>query len=153
MFGVNEAFGESIECGRLEEVSRLSDSFPRGSWAVFGASRGDSTRNLASAIVRVVAVTMEYWARICLARCLRRQSPRPSHSLAGVVEKRIMSEVSLYGICPRARFGTCPLLLSQNDKDGCRGVPDRTRSEQPKASNSMGIGFGDVLGPAVDEIF
>jgi hypothetical protein len=48
-----------------------------------------------------------------------------------------MPEVSLYGICPRARFRARPLLLSQNDKDGCRGVPERAGSKQPKVPNSM----------------
>ena len=64
-----------------------------------------------------------------------------------------MPEVSLYGICPRARFGAWPLLLSQNDKDGCRGVPERARSKQPKAPNSVLIAFRNVLGPAIDELF
>ncbi len=64
-----------------------------------------------------------------------------------------MSEVSLYGICPRARFGAWPLLLSQNDKDGGRGVPERARSKQPKAPNSMVMGFRNVLRPAVNELF
>ncbi len=36
-----------------------------------------------------------------------------------------MSEVSLYGIRPSARFGTWPLFLSENDKDGSRGLAKR----------------------------
>jgi hypothetical protein len=64
-----------------------------------------------------------------------------------------MPEVSLYGICPRARFGAWPFLLSQNDKDGCRGVPERVRSKQPKTPNSVLIGFRNVLSPAVNELF
>jgi hypothetical protein len=58
-----------------------------------------------------------------------------------------MPEVSLYGICPRARFGAWPLLLSQNDKDGCRGVPERARSKQPKVPNTVLMGFRNVLLP------
>ncbi len=64
-----------------------------------------------------------------------------------------MSEVSLYGIRPRARLGAWPSLLSQDDKDGGRGLPESARSKQPKAPNSVLIGFGNVLGPAVNELF
>ena len=64
-----------------------------------------------------------------------------------------MPEVSLYGICPRTRFGTWPLLLSQNDEDRCQGVSESTRSKQPKVPNSVVMGFRNVLRPAVDEIF
>jgi hypothetical protein len=73
--------------------------------------------------------------------------------LARVVQKRIMSEVSLYGICPRAGFGARPSLLPQNGKDGCRGLPERARSKQPEALNSVMIEFRDVLGPTVNELF
>jgi hypothetical protein len=64
-----------------------------------------------------------------------------------------MPEVSLYGICPRARFGAWPFLLSQNDKDGCRRVTERARSKQPKSPNSVVIGLRNVLSPAVNELF
>jgi hypothetical protein len=64
-----------------------------------------------------------------------------------------MPEVSLYGICPRARFGAWPFLLCQNDKDGCRGLPGSARSKQPKAPNSVLIAFRNVLRPAVNELF
>jgi len=64
-----------------------------------------------------------------------------------------MPEVSLYGIRPRARFGAWPSLLPQNGKDGCRGLPERARSKQPKAPNSVLIAFRNVLGPKVNELF
>jgi hypothetical protein len=64
-----------------------------------------------------------------------------------------MSEVSLYGQCPRERLGTCSSLLPQNRKDGCRCLPERTRSEQPKAPNGMLIGVRNVLDPPVNELF
>jgi len=64
-----------------------------------------------------------------------------------------MSEVSLYGLRPRARLGACPSLLSQNDKDGCRGLPESARSKQPKAPNSVLTGFENVLSPTVNELF
>jgi hypothetical protein len=37
-------------------------------------------------------------------------------------EEWIVSEVSLEGICPTARFGPWPSLLSQNCEDACRGT-------------------------------
>jgi hypothetical protein len=49
-------------------------------------------------------------------------------------------------------LGRGPLLLSQNDKDGCRGVPERTRSKQPKAPNTVLMGFRNVLRPAATAI-
>ena len=64
-----------------------------------------------------------------------------------------MSEVSLYGIRPRARLGAWPSLLSQNHKDGCRGLPESARSKQPKVPNSVLVAFRNVLGPAVNELF
>jgi hypothetical protein len=64
-----------------------------------------------------------------------------------------MSEVSLYGLRPRARLGAWPPLLSQNDKDGCRGLPESTGSKQPKAPNSVLIGLPNVLGPTLNELF
>jgi hypothetical protein len=63
-----------------------------------------------------------------------------------------MSEVSLYGVRPRARFGAWPSLLPQNSKDGCRGLPERARSKQPKAPNSVLIGFRNVLGPTTNQL-
>ena len=64
-----------------------------------------------------------------------------------------MSEVSLYGLRPRARFGAWPSLLPQNGEDGCRGLPDRARGKQPKVPNSVLIAFRNVLGPTVNELF
>jgi len=63
-----------------------------------------------------------------------------------------MSEVSFYGFRPRARLGAWRALLSENDKDGCRGLPQSARSEQPKAPNSVLITFRNVLGPTVNEL-
>jgi hypothetical protein len=64
-----------------------------------------------------------------------------------------VSEVSLYRLRPRARFGARPSLLSQNGEDGCRGLPDRARGKQPKAPNSVLRASRNVLGPAVNERF
>ncbi len=64
-----------------------------------------------------------------------------------------MSEISLYGLRPRARLGAWLSILSQNDKDGCRGLPESARTKQPKAPNSVLTGFRNVLGPAVNELF
>jgi len=64
-----------------------------------------------------------------------------------------MFEVMLYGIRPRARFGAWPSLLSENGKDACRGLPERTRGKQPKAANSVLIPLRNVLGPTVNELF
>jgi hypothetical protein len=64
-----------------------------------------------------------------------------------------MSEVSLYGLRPRARSGAWLSLLSQNDKNGRRGVPESARSKQAKAPNRMLIAFQNVLGPTVNELF
>jgi len=55
-----------------------------------------------------------------------------------------MSEVSLYGVRPRARSGAWLRLLPQNDKDGRRGLPERARSKQPKAPNGVLIAFRNV---------
>ena len=64
-----------------------------------------------------------------------------------------MSEVSLYGICPRAGLGAGPSLLSQNGKDSCGRLAERTRGKQPKASNRMLAEFRDVLSPPLNEFF
>ena len=64
-----------------------------------------------------------------------------------------MSEVSLYGVRPKARFRAWPSLLPQNGKDGCRGLPERARSKQSKAPNSVLIAFRNVLDPTVNELF
>ena len=64
-----------------------------------------------------------------------------------------MSEVSFYGMRPRARSGPGPSLLSQNGKDGCRSLPERARRKQPKVPNSVLIAFRNVLGPTVNELF
>src|SRR5260370_26522031 len=64
-----------------------------------------------------------------------------------------MSEVSLYRLRPRARFGAWHSLLSQNCEDGCRGLPDRARGKQPKVPNRVLIAFRDVLGPTVNKLF
>ncbi len=64
-----------------------------------------------------------------------------------------MSEVSLEGIRPAARFGAWPSLLSQNCKDGCRGLPEGARGKQPKAENSVLIAFWNVLRPTINELF
>ena len=64
-----------------------------------------------------------------------------------------MSEVSLYGIGPRAGLGTWPSFLSQNGEDGSGGLAKRARSKQPKAPNSVLIAFRNVLRPAVNELF
>jgi hypothetical protein len=63
-----------------------------------------------------------------------------------------MPEVSLYGLRPRARLGARPSLLSQNDKDGFGG-PESSRCKQPKAPNSVLMGFRNVLRPTVNELF
>jgi hypothetical protein len=39
-----------------------------------------------------------------------------------------MSEVSFYGVRPRARSGAWPTLLSEDDKDSCQSLPERARS-------------------------
>jgi hypothetical protein len=70
-----------------------------------------------------------------------------------VLEERIMSEVSLYGICPGTGLGTWPSFLSQNGEDTCRSLAERTWSKQPKTPNSVMIDFRDVLGPTVNELF
>jgi hypothetical protein len=48
-----------------------------------------------------------------------------------------MSEVSLYGLRPTARLGAWPSVLSQNDKDGQRGLPESAeqtaQSSEPRA--------------------
>jgi hypothetical protein len=49
-----------------------------------------------------------------------------------------MSEVSLYGIRPRARFGAWPSRLSKKREDGRRRLTERARSKQPKASEYVG---------------
>ena len=64
-----------------------------------------------------------------------------------------MSEVSLEGIRPAARFGAWPSLLSQNCKDGCRGLLDRARGKKSKAANSVLIAFRNVLRPTINELF
>ena len=64
-----------------------------------------------------------------------------------------MSEVSPEGICPTARFGAWPSLLSQNCKDGCRGLPESARGEKPKGANSVLIAFWNVLRPTINELF
>jgi hypothetical protein len=64
-----------------------------------------------------------------------------------------MSEVSLYGVRPFARFGAWPSLLPQNGKDSCRGLPEGARGKQPKAPNSVLRASRNVLGPAVNERF
>ena len=63
-----------------------------------------------------------------------------------------MSEVSFYGVRPKARSGPWLWLLPQDSEDGCRGLPDRARSEKPKAPNRMLIVLGQVLSPAVNEL-
>ena len=75
----------------------------------------------------------------------------PFHSFARVVEERIMSEISFYGICPRSRFGAWPLPLPQNGKDGCRSYPSSARGKEPKVPNGVVVAFWDVLCPTVDE--
>jgi hypothetical protein len=70
-----------------------------------------------------------------------------------MVEERIMSEVSLYGVCPTARLGACLPLLPHNGKDGCRSLPESAGCKQPKTPNSVLIAFRNVLGPAIDELF
>jgi len=64
-----------------------------------------------------------------------------------------MSEVSLYGVRPTARLGAWLSFLPQNGKDSRRCLAESTRCKQPKAPNSMLIVFGNVLGPAVNELF
>lgn len=64
-----------------------------------------------------------------------------------------MSEVSLEGIGPAARFGAWPSLLPQDYKNGCRGLPERARGKQPKAANSVLIAFRNVLRPTINELF
>ena len=90
---------------------------------------------------------MEFSARVCLARGVRCHASRPFHPFARVVEERIISEVSFYGLRSRARLGAWPLLLSQNDKDGCRGLPESARRKQPKAPNSVLIELLGVSTP------
>src|SRR5712692_5927607 len=69
-----------------------------------------------------------------------------------LVEERVLSEVPLHGIRPRHRSGAWPSLLSQDGKDGCRGLPECARGKQPKGTNSVLIAFRDVLGPTVNEL-
>ena len=64
-----------------------------------------------------------------------------------------MSEVSLYGICPRAGLGARPSLLSQNGKKSCRGLAERAWSKQPKTPNRMLTEFRYVLSPTVNKLF
>ena len=64
-----------------------------------------------------------------------------------------MSEVSFYGLRPGAALGARLALLSQNDKDGCRGLPESARSKQPKVPNSVLTRLRNVLGPTVNELF
>ena len=64
-----------------------------------------------------------------------------------------MSEVSLDRVRPRARLGTWRFLLSQNGKDGCRGLPEGTRGKQAKAPNRVPIVVRNVPGPTVNEFF
>jgi hypothetical protein len=77
------------------------------------------------AVIRLCGCASWEWSRgdRLLTNCLRRESLRPFHFLALIVEKRIPSEISLYRICPAARLGTRPWLLSQNGKDGFRSLP------------------------------
>jgi hypothetical protein len=88
-----------------------------------------------------------------LASSFRRYSSRPFHPFASVVEQRIISEVSLYGLRPGAGLGAWPSLLSRNRKDSCRRLSERAGSKQPEVSDSVLIPFRDVLGPAVNELF
>ena len=53
----------------------------------------------------------------------RRESAHPFHPMAPVVQKRVLAKGSFYRIGPRHRPGARPLLLSQERKDGCRGLP------------------------------
>ncbi len=64
-----------------------------------------------------------------------------------------MSEVSFEGIRPPARFGAWLSLLSQNCKDGGRGLPERARAKKSKAANSVLIAFRNVLRPTINELF
>lgn len=45
-----------------------------------------------------------------------------------------MSEVSFYGVRPRARSGAWPLLLSEDDKDSCRGLPEESAEQTAQSS-------------------
>ena len=64
-----------------------------------------------------------------------------------------MSEVSLYGVRPTARFGAWLSFLPQNGKDGRRCLAESAWSNQPKAPNSVLIVFRNVLGPTLNELF
>lgn len=63
-----------------------------------------------------------------------------------------MSEISPYGLRPRARFGAALSLLLQDGENTGRGLPERARSKQPEVSNSMVVAFRNVLGPTVNEL-
>jgi hypothetical protein len=60
-----------------------------------------------------------------------------------------MSDVSFYGAHPRARPGAWPSLLSEDEKDSCRSLSERTRSKQPEVPNSVLIAIWDVLNPTI----
>jgi hypothetical protein len=64
-----------------------------------------------------------------------------------------MSEVSLYGLRPRARLGAWPSLLSQNGKYGCGGLRESTRRKKPKVPSSVLIALRNVLRPTIDKLF
>jgi hypothetical protein len=63
-----------------------------------------------------------------------------------------MSEVSLYGVRPTARFGAWLSFLPQKGKDSCRCLAERARCKQPKAPNSVLGVFRNVLGPTVNKL-
>src|SRR5207244_320983 len=76
----------------------------------------------------------------------------PLHSRGFMVEEGIMSEVSFYGVRPGARSGVWPSLLSEDDKDSCRSLPERTGSKQPEVPNSVLIAIRNVLNPTVNKL-
>jgi hypothetical protein len=62
-------------------------------------------------------------------------------------------EVPLQRIRPMPRSGSWLSLLSQNCKDGCRGLAERARGKKSKAANSVLVAFRNVLRPTVNELF
>ena len=74
---------------------------------------------------------------MCVLRDLRFQVARPTHLLAGGIEKRIPSGHLPEGLRPARRGGTWLALAADGRENPIKHPIDGSWSEQPKVSNRM----------------
>jgi hypothetical protein len=130
----------------LEKVFRIAPARTK-SWLVGGGGNGAVRGSSWGNCVR----WYRYFRLSSLASSFRRYSSRPFHPFASVVEERIISEVSLYGLRPGAWLGAWPSLLSQNRKDSCRRSRRKWKagrhSFRCREANTRNFALSSVAGP------